>query len=93
MRNKIPQLRDVFRKAPINLLCVDETKLDASFPDVQFYIEGYEYPPFMRDRKKYGEAKMILLRGDLIAKRLYAYEATTSKTISLEVRISEKNGV
>ena len=93
LRNKIPQLRYVFRKAPINLLCVDETKLDASFPDVQFYIEGYEYPPFMRDRKKYGEAKMILLRGDLIAKRLYAYEATTSKTISLEVRISEKNGV
>ena len=30
-RNKITQVREVCRKAPIDLLCMDETKLDASF--------------------------------------------------------------
>ena len=32
------------RKAPIDLLCIDETKLDASFPDAQSHVEGYQYP-------------------------------------------------
>ena len=56
-RNKITQLREVCRKTAINLLCVDETKLDASFSDSQFHIEGYQYPPFRRDRDKNGGGK------------------------------------
>ena len=27
------------------MLCVDETKLDSSFPDSQFKIDGYIPPP------------------------------------------------
>ena len=41
---KITQLRECCRKALIDLY-IDETKLDASFPDAQFHIEGYQYPP------------------------------------------------
>ena len=44
LRNKITQFREVCGKAPIDLLCIDETKLDASFPDAQFHNEGYQYP-------------------------------------------------
>ena len=33
------QLREVCGKAPMDLLCIDETKLDASFPNAQFHIE------------------------------------------------------
>ena len=32
------------------MLCVDETKLDSSFPDSQFKIDGYippSYPPLI----------------------------------------------
>ena len=32
-RNKITQLKEVCRKAPTDLLCIDETKLDASLPN------------------------------------------------------------
>ena len=46
LRNKITQLREVCGKPPIDLLCIDETKLDASFSDAQFHIEGYQYLPF-----------------------------------------------
>ena len=55
------------------MLCIDEIKLDVSFPDAQFHIEGY-----------LGEIE------GLIAKRSYAYEDNTSKTICLEVTISKK---
>ena len=41
LRNKIINLRDVVAKVPIDILCVDETKLDESFPDSQFLIENY----------------------------------------------------
>ena len=52
LRNEITKLREVCRKARIDLLCIDETKLDASFPDAQFSIKGYQYPPFRRDPTK-----------------------------------------
>ena len=66
---KITQLREVCRKAPIDVLSIDETKLDASFPDAQFHIEGYHHPPFRRDRDKKGGGKMIFIREGLIAKK------------------------
>ena len=46
LTNKMTQLREVCRKTPIDLLCIDETKLNASFLDTQFHIEVYQYPPF-----------------------------------------------
>ena len=90
LRNEITQLREVCWKAPIDVLCVDETKLGVSFSGAQFHIEGYQYPPFRRDRDKNGGGKMIFIREGLIAKRLYAYEDSTSETICLEVTISKK---
>ena len=38
---------EVCRKASIDLLYIDKTKLDDSFLDAQFHIEGYQYntPP------------------------------------------------
>ena len=42
-------------------------------------------------RKKRGGGGIIFIRKGLIAKRLYVYEDTTSKTICLEVTISKMN--
>ena len=90
LRNKITQLREICRKVSIDVLCIDETKLGASFLDAQFHIEGYQCRPLRKDRDKNGGGKMIFIREGLIAKRLYAYEDSTSKTICLEVTISKK---
>ena len=38
LREKIVSLREVLSKASIDILCIDETKLDASFPDHQFKV-------------------------------------------------------
>ena len=52
LRYKIISLRELLLKAPIEILCIDETKLDDSFPDAQFIIENYHFPPFRKDRKE-----------------------------------------
>ena len=51
------------------------------FPDAQFHIEGYQYPPFRRDCDKNGGGEMIFIRDGLIAKRLYSYEDNTCETM------------
>ena len=62
-RNKITWLREVCGKAPIDLLCIDETKLNASFPDAQFHIEGYQYLPFRQDHDRNGGGGKWFLLG------------------------------
>ena len=44
LREKIISLREILKKTKIDVLCIDETKLDSSFPNHQFKIEGYEFP-------------------------------------------------
>ena len=49
LQNKINYLREVFLKRPIDIVCIDETKIYPSFPDSQFHIDEYQFPPFRRD--------------------------------------------
>ena len=86
LRNKIVSLRSVFAKALIDILCIDETKLDNNFPDSQFLIENYQFPPFRRDRNSKGGGKIVYVRQGLISKRLKNFEST----ICLELTISKK---
>ena len=59
LSNKIINLREILLKAPIDILCIDETKLDAFFPDAQFLIDNYHFPPFRKDRNSKGGGKMV----------------------------------
>ena len=54
LSNKIDVLRQICKISPLEILCVDETKLDSSFPNSQFRIDGYIYPPYRRDRDNHG---------------------------------------
>lgn len=90
LRNKIDSLREITFNFPVEILCIDETKLDDSFPDAQFKIEGYQFPPFRRDRNKNGGGKIVFIKDGLIAKRLNDFETKVSETISLELTISKK---
>ena len=57
LRQKIVSLREVLSRAPTDILCVDETKLDANFPDHHFKIPGYQFPALRRCRNSKGRAK------------------------------------
>ena len=54
LKEKVIPLREILSNVPIDVLCVDETKLGSSFSDHQFKIEGYQFPPFRRDRNSKG---------------------------------------
>ena len=54
LHNKIVDLRYVPAQTGTELFAVSETKLGESFPDAQFYVGGYNFPPYWRDRNKNG---------------------------------------
>ena len=45
----------------LDILIISETKLDDSFPEAQFYIEGFR-TPFRLDRDQHGGGTLLYLR-------------------------------
>ena len=90
LSEKILYLREICLKTSIDILCVDETKLDSSYPNAQFHIDGYQFPPFCKDRNNYGGGKMVYIRDRIIAKCLENLERKHSETIYLELTVSKK---
>ena len=88
--HKVDSLREFLKISPLEMICVDETKLDNSFLDQQFKIEGFQFPPFRRDRNKFGGGKIVYVKDGLIANRLTEFETAESETICLELTISNK---
>ena len=72
------------------MLCIDETKLDSSFPDHQFKIEGYEFLPLRRDRNSKGGGKMVFIKEGFIAKQMKNFETINAETICLELTINKR---
>ena len=88
IRNKIISSRELVNKAPIDILCIDE-----SFPDSQFFIENYQFPPYRRDRNSKRGGKTVYVRQGLISKRLKSFESKNIETICIDLTISKKSGV
>ena len=65
-------------------------KLDLSFPDHHFKIEGHHFPPFQRDRNLKGGEKLVYLQEGFIAKRIPKFEMKKAKTIYTEITIAKK---
>ena len=72
------------------MFLVDETKSDDSFPNSQFILENFQFPPFCIDRNSKGGGKLVYVKQGIIAKRLENVETTFSETICIEVTISKK---
>ena len=45
-----------------------KSKIVPSFPDAQFHIDGYQFPPFRRDRNKKSGGEIVFAREGIIAK-------------------------
>ena len=90
LREIIVSLRNVLSKDSIDILCVDETKLGASFPDHQFKISGYQFPPIRRDRNSKGRRKIVFVREGFIVKQMKNIETENAEAICLELVIAKK---
>ena len=53
----------------VNILIITETKIDSSFPNSQFMIEGFSMP-FRLDGNRFGGAIMIYVWKDIPGKQL-----------------------
>ena len=87
---KINHLHEICNESPTDILCVDETKIDPNYPDAQFQIDDYQFPPFRRDRNKYGGGKIVFIRPGIITRRLPKFETKVSEIICVGLTISKK---
>ena len=90
LSEKLNHFREICKESPINILCVDETKIDSSYSDAQFQTNDYQFPPFRRDRNKCRGSKIVFIRQGLIKRRLPKFETKVSETICVELIISKK---
>ena len=74
-------------KDKVDILILGETKLDASFPENQFYIDGFSQP-YRLDRNIHGGGVMIYIRKDLPSKELKNHNFTKNvEAIFVEVNM------
>ena len=71
---KFDQLKEVIRK-DLDILTIQETKLDSSFPPAQFCIAGYS-EPYRLDRNRDGGGVLIYVREDIPSKLLMKHNFT-----------------
>ena len=90
LKEKIICLRDIISTSKIDILCIDETKLDTSFPDSQFKIDRYKLPLFRKDRDSKGGGKIVYVREGIVAKRLSHCESPSIESICIELTISKR---
>ena len=46
LRTKILNLKEILHKAPVNIFCIDKTKLDENFSGAQFHDRKLPIPLF-----------------------------------------------
>ena len=56
--SKFIEIKEWLVDGVFDILCIQETKIDSTFPNSQFHVNGYNI--FRRDRKKGGGGVMIL---------------------------------
>ena len=67
IKYKFSPLADVLQRAMIDILSIQETKLDDSFPDGQFAVPGYRL--YRKDHRGNSEGLLMLVRDDLPQQR------------------------
>ena len=91
LRNKINDIRSMISEMSPEILTISETKLDDSFPDAQFIIEGYQNPGNLRkDRNKYGGGLITFIKKGIPYKRLPKIEPTSLEVTCIELTFGKR---
>ena len=92
MRNKVIELGEILKDLPLDYLIISENKLDASFPNVQFKLSGYEVRG-RRETHKHGGGLIEFVMQGFICKRLKKFEPNCSECICSVLTISKKKWI
>ena len=89
IRNKFEDLKYII-KDKIDILLISETKIDNSFPEAQFSIDGYS-KPYRYDRNAFGGGYLAYFRKDIPCRQLNDYNigGNTEGTF-IEINIGKK---
>ena len=60
-RPKAPNPCGITGKAPLDIFCINETKLDQSFPNVQSLIEKYQFIASQKNRNSSGICNLVCI--------------------------------
>ena len=63
LRNKFTSLMEIV-SGNIDILVIEETKIDSTFPEAQFYIPGYK-KPFRKNRNAHAGGMIVYVREDI----------------------------
>ena len=85
--NKFVEIKEWLRCGIFDILSIQETKIDKTYPNSQFYVEGFKY--FRRDRKKGGGGIIVYIKENIIAQqKKFAYKQL--EIILLHLRIGQQ---
>ena len=87
IRNKFDLLVDLV-KDKLDIILISETKIDSSFPNSQFEIQGYSSPHRL-DRNEHGGGLLLYTRGDIHTKPL-PLVSESIECVILEIIIAKK---
>ena len=73
-------------KDKVDIIMIAETKIDDSFPQNQFIMEGYS-TPFRLDRNAQGGGIMVFIRDDIPSKELKSQLPEDIEGIFIEINI------
>ena len=72
LRNKLSSLTEIVSNN-LDVMIIEETKLDASFPNGQFIVPGYKQP-YRWDRDCNGGGVIVYIREDIPSKKLDSFK-------------------
>ena len=90
LKKKIICLKDIISTSKIDILCIDETKLDTCFPDSQFKIDGYQFPLLRKYRDSKAGGKIVFVREGIVAKSLSHIESPSIESYCIKLTISKR---
>ena len=86
IRNKIHTLADIV-SGNIDVLLISETKIDNTFPDNQFFLNGFG-KPLRFDRNVNGGGLLLYVRQDIPCKQLQSLDKQI-ECITAELRLGK----
>ena len=87
VRYKFDELKEILTDKIVDLLIISETKIDSSFNDNLFKVEGYKME--RRDRTTHGGGLTTFVRSDLPFKRRKDLECQEIETICYELSMAK----
>jgi hypothetical protein len=87
LRYKYDEIKDILLDKVVDCLIISETKLDSSFKDSIFEVDGYKLQ--RRDRTDHGGGIATFMRADIPSRRRFDIECKTLENIVYEVTIDK----